>query len=126
MRRVESPVTNDTGQIHDQVVRAAVTSYEHIGDKAIPFWALNGQGLGVDDPDVLIPELRRVEEVATALSEISEIRLKRFRELGLEIWVLVPLTEIGAAHGRLRGLVDRIQAWWVEDNAIRFGEPRRP
>lgn len=111
--------------LHDQIVRASVASYAHQGTRAMASWELNGEATG-DDPDIIIPDLRRVEEIATRLADVDVDRLERLRKLGFEVWVLVPLAEMGSAHSHLRGLVDRIQAWWVDEDRIRFGEPRLP
>lgn len=112
-------------RFHDQIVAAVVGTYQHKGLTATPSWKLNGQRTG-DDPDLILPELRRVEEVVTNLEEIRDERLERLRALGFEVWVLVPLTQMGLAHSRLRGLADRIQGWSVTEGRIRFGEPRLP
>lgn len=117
--------TDSALALHDHIVRASVASYEHQGTRALPSWVLNGEATG-DDPDIVLPDVRRVEEIANHVSELDLDRLERLRRLGFEVWVLVPLKEMGSAHSRLRGLADRIQAWWVEENHIRFGEPRFP
>lgn len=75
-----------------------------------------------------MPGLRRAEQVETEES-FESIEPKTFLELrsaGLDVWVLVPLSRIAAAHETLRGVVDRIQPWWLEGDRIKFGTPRVP
>jgi hypothetical protein len=76
---------------------------------------------------IVLPNLRRVEEVVTdlALTDDEKRRLENLRK-DFEVWVLVPLSEIGAAHTVLRGVADRVQPWWQDGPSIQFGAPRIP
>jgi hypothetical protein len=85
-------------------------------------------GFGKIPFDLVIPAFRRVEEVETTetIAVIDRNRLNKLREAGLEVRVLVPLADVGAAHAKLRGHVDWIQPWWIENRKVHFGSPRLP
>jgi hypothetical protein len=115
--------------IHDLAVEASARAYQLQGYEA--------QTRSRPDPDrsdqtpfdVVIPELRRVEEVETAdtLDSLDMKRLRRCRRQGLQVWVLVPMEELRTAHGRLKGMVDHIVPFWLVDgDRVRFGPPRLP
>jgi hypothetical protein len=76
---------------------------------------------------VILPWLPRIEEVLSdaSLSDHERTRLQDLRK-DSEVWVLVPLEYIGAAHGVLRGVVDRVQPWWYDGRAVQFGTARIP
>lgn len=74
----------------------------------------------------IVPSLRRLEHVASRVEEIDQALLQRTAAEECEIWVLLPLSEIGLGHERLRGFADRIQPWWWTDGGLRFGSPRLP
>lgn len=110
--------------LHDLVVRASARSYEVEGHSAVPFWEIHGPG---PLPDLVLPDLRRVEVVTdNEVGEADVERLKTLRGIGLDVWVLVPRSCLAQAHSVLGAVADRIQPWWVERDAIRFGAPRLP
>jgi hypothetical protein len=125
-QRVGSEASQEWADLHDRVVRASLSSYTAVGQRGMPFWE-RGEDRGTF-PDLLLPGLRRVEEIETeqTLDNLDERRIAQLRRLGLELWILVPLSRIADAHERLRGLVDRLQPWWISDERIAFGQPRIP
>ena len=127
VQRVEGALETTTS-LHDLVVRASIGSYEAVGQSAIPFWHMAPGENGDTSPDVVLPGLRRIEEVETedTFDALEDIRIESLRRPGMEVWVVVPLSRISDAHLRLRGRADRIQPWWVEHDSIRFGFPRVP
>lgn len=114
--------------IHDLVVDASAQTYRLSGHEAWANHLAVGSGFGEIPFDLVIPAFRRVEEVETAetIGNIDQNRLSKLREAGLEVRVLVPLADVGAAHARLRGHVDWIQPWWIENQKVHFGSPRLP
>ncbi len=94
---------------------------------------------GLDDEDIFvdnlketvslfIPKLRRIENVWSKehLNRSYLDEYQKYKQLGIEIWVLVPASNMGEAHSYLRGHVDRIQSWWSESDDIKFGWPEKP
>ena len=120
---IESVMSSNGASVHDYVVKAAMRSYEIGGNEAVPYW--EGSTNGEDKPDLLIPSLRRVEEVETedTIQQVSSERLIGYQTKGLEVWILVPITKLGEAHQRLRGAASRVQPWWIHDGRICFGRP---
>jgi hypothetical protein len=116
----------EAGNLHDLVVFASHQSYLLNGENAHLFSMCSRDGMTF--PDLLIPALRRIEEIETeeTFSSIDDARLRSFIEAGLEVWVVVPLSCMDRAHSRLRGLATRIQAWWIADDALKFGNPELP
>ena len=76
---------------------------------------------------ISLPWLPRIEEVLSdaSVSDQQKARLQELRK-DSEVWVLVPLACIGAAHGLLRGVVDRVQPWWYDGKRVQFGTARIP
>src|SRR5579884_2309888 len=66
-------------------------------------------------PTFVVPRLKRLERIETedSISRVEVAELQQDRATGLEVWLVVPLKQIGEAHGRFRGVADRLQAWWV-------------
>lgn len=124
--RVSWPSSEATS-LHDAVVLAATRTYQARGVDAIPYWEPNGNGARAPFTDLRLPELRRVEEIETddSFDKVDISHLIALREQGLDVWMLVPLERLGAAHDQLRGAVSRLQSWWLKDGAIRFGRPER-
>lgn len=122
-----SNLSHQGEHIHDLVVKASLGSYRAVGQAAVPSWGTS-QTNGAPAPDLLLPGLRRIEEVETedSFDVFDQARLEQLRRPGMELWVVVPLSRIGEAHHRLSGLADRIQPWWMEDDRITFGIPRVP
>ena len=111
---------------HDIVLRAAARSYELDGLEALAVPDQGGSRNGSSLPDLLIPALRRVEEIETdeTIPDLNATWYKSLRDRGLEVWVVVPLASIGEIQTRLTGFADRIQPWWEDAGRIRFGNPR--
>ena len=113
---------SETASLHDAVVMASARTYE-------------AKGISVHTPpygsesaaDLSLPALARVEEIETedTLDKIHIDRLLEFRLRGLDVWVLVPLSRLGSAHDTLRGIVSRLQPWWLEGEIVRFGRPEQ-
>lgn len=118
-----SPPGRHPNGLHDLVVQAALRSYEIDGKEAVPYWRGSSNGHAV--PDLVIPSLRRVEEIETeeSLSESIEQRLDALVATGMEVWVLVPILKLGESRDRLRGRAHHVQSWWMEDRRIYFGRP---
>jgi hypothetical protein len=113
--------------LHDQVIDASARTYELSGQVIWKREATAKWALGAEPFDLVVPSLRRVEEIETAetLDQLDLDRLAQCRQAGLEVWVLVPLNHVGAVHARLLGVVDRVQPWWLVDDRVVFGDPRR-
>lgn len=107
--------------LHDLVVKAVHESYATDGHAVVPNWTMSTNGHR--KPDLLIPSLRRIEEVETdeTFDELDPSEFEDFLREGLEVWLLVPLGKLGQAHTRFRGKAHRVQAWWVNDERICFG-----
>ena len=112
--------------LHDRVLDASVWTYRVSGLETWTREQTHGWAIGTQPFDLIIPKLRRVEEVETAdsLAAINLQRLAECQRSGLDVWVLVPLKEVGRAQDRLRGVAGHVQAWWVEKDRVLFGEPR--
>lgn len=123
---VKRDASEDSTDLHDLVVRASLGSYAAVGQRGMPFWERSEEA-GMH-PDLVLPGLRRVEEIETEQSfdHVDEGRIAQLRRLGMELWILVPLSKIAEAHERFRGVADRLQPWWVDDDRVAFGEPRVP
>jgi hypothetical protein len=118
----------DDGSEHDLILRAVLRSYALQGEQAVPYWEVKWENETQAPPDLLLPTLRRVEEIETeeTLSSVDSAKLTRFRDAGIEVWVLVPLSSMADAHRRLRGLATRIQSYWLVGSEPRFGSPELP
>ncbi len=114
--------------IHDRVLEASARSYQLSGHRTLLHHRHRASGLVDQTFDLVLPDLGRVEEVETArtIHEMDISKLRGGREAGLEVWVLAPLAQMGTAHARLRGTVDRILPWWIKGGRVRFGGPRLP
>lgn len=112
-----------TSTMHDLIVHAVAGSYQIEGHEAVPYW--NGSSNGHKKPDLVIPALRRVEEIETdeTLPSLEQSKIDHFVDQGMEVWLIVPLSKLGYAHDRFRGQASRVQAWWVKDGRICFGRP---
>lgn len=120
-----TPALGHGRQLAADVVRASARTYRQVGEdvqfltKAAPSRGWTG---------ITVPGLRRLEhvELKGRFGPRKVSWLRRIRTAGYEVWVLVPLEEISAAHAQLRGVVDRLQPWWIESGEVRFGVPRIP
>jgi hypothetical protein len=113
-------------EVHDLVVRASLSSYEAVGQRGVPFWE-SEEGSG-RRPDIVVPGLRRIEEVETeeSFDSLDSRTIASRRQPGMDLWVVIPLSRLAAAHERLRGVADRIQPWSLEGGQLTFGRPRMP
>lgn len=97
-------------------------------------WTYRAKGMSVVPanfanaiPAVLVRTLNRVEVAIDGDFEGALLALKRGRGDSVgEVWVLTPLHSMGEAHSCLRGHVDRLVPWWIENSMIKFGSPRIP
>lgn len=112
---------------HDRVVDATALTYRAHGHAVALRARPEGASPGAQF-DVVVPALRTIEEVETraSLAEVDPGRLAATRARGWLVTVLVPLDELGAAHRVLHDACDLIQAYWFEDDAVRFGATRVP
>jgi hypothetical protein len=112
--------------LHDLVIDASARTYTLSGQVTWKREATAKWALGTEPFDLVVPALRRVEEIETAetVDHLDLDRLAQCRQAGLEVWVLVPIAAIGAVHAKLHGIVDRVQPWWLVDDRIVFGDPR--
>ena len=107
------------------VARASARTYEEAGEEVL----LSSEVvLFAGWSGLVVPGMRRVEdiEVAGKLDPAKVSWLRRTHEAGYEVWVLVPLDDISPAHALLRGVVDRLQPWWIDQGQVQFGAPRIP
>ena len=110
--------------LHDFIVRAVVRSYETAKEPAVPYWKTQIGALP-DEPDIVIPALRRVEEIETdSIPDSPRAHWATFKNRGFELWLLVPRALLSEAHLRFTGIVDFLQPWWIEGNVLKFGEVR--
>ena len=85
-----------------------------------------------EDPTLIYcKKLRRLEKVCVDRADLESYDtrgLQSYREAGVQVWVLVPLEEMGKAHARMRESVDRIQPWWLDPDtrSIKFGSAELP
>jgi hypothetical protein len=115
--------------IHDLAVEAAARMYQAEGCQALIRHQPKPRIYGRTPFDLFVPALERVQEVETSetLPAADLSRLRRCREDGLQVWVLVPLDTVSAAHASLKGAADHVIPFWMlEGNCVRFGLPRRP
>jgi hypothetical protein len=115
--------------IHDLAVGAAARMYQAEGYEALIRHQPRPRLYGRTPFDLFIPVLERVQEVETSdtLPAADLARLRRCREDGLQVWVLVPLDTVAAAHASLKGAADHVIPFWtLEGDRVRFGLPRRP
>jgi hypothetical protein len=115
--------------IHDLAVEAAARMYRAEGYQALIRHQPRPRIYGRTPFDLFIPDLERVQEVETfeTLPAADFSRLRRCREDGLQVWVLIPLDTVAAAHASLRGAADHVIPFWMlEGERVRFGLPRRP
>ena len=112
--------------LHDLVIDASARTYRLSGQVTWKREVTAKWALGTEPFDLVVPALRRVEEVETAetIGQLDLDRLAQCRQAGLEVWVLVPLNQVGAVQARLHGVVDRVQPWWLDGDRIVFGDPR--
>jgi hypothetical protein len=97
-------------------------------------WSYEASGLetivGVTNastPAVFIPALNRLEAIVTeGQDELGALQEGLTTPRYGEVWVLAPLSLMGYFHTTLRGRVDRIVPWWVDDQAVKFGAPEIP
>lgn len=107
------------------VISTASESYRSVGHETFS-WDLDN-----DEFDAFyVPNLRRVETIFNG-EKLDKHCFDSFLELrskGLEIWVLVPLPQMGQAHSSYKGFADFIQAWWWDENmsCIKFSHPETP
>jgi hypothetical protein len=115
--------------LHDLAVEAAAHMYQVQGYQALIRHQPHPDLYGRAPFDLFLPALERVEEVETAesLPAADLARLRRCREEGLQVWVLVQLDAVGAAYASLKGAADHVIPFWtLQDDRVRFGLPRRP
>ena len=115
--------------VHDLAVEASARAYQLQGYEAHTRNRPDPKSSGQAAFDVVVPELRRVEEIETAetLATLDLKRLERYRRRGFQVWVLVPMGALPAAHAKLKGTVDHIVPFWLMDgDRVRFGPPRLP
>ena len=109
------------------VLEASVESYKRVGQRVRVREVSGDSGEG-HGPQVLIDGLRRVEHIESeeSFDDFDRDIAVRHAYHDTEVWYLVPLTRIGQAHDRLKGVADRIQPWWVAEGRVRLGTPREP
>lgn len=115
--------------IHDLAVEAAARMYAVEGYEVLIRHQPRPDLYGRMPFDLFVPELERVQEVETleTLPGADLARLLRCRENGLQVWMLVPLDAVAAAHASVKGAADHVIPFWaLEGERIRFGPPRRP
>lgn len=114
--------------VHDLVIETSARTYQLHGYEVRTRHQLTPRQFGRRPFDLVVPEIRRVEEVETeeTLGSLDLERLLRCRRAGLQVWVLVPLKSIGAVSARLRGSADHLIPFWLADGDVRFGPPRLP
>jgi hypothetical protein len=78
--------------------------------------------------ELAIPAIGRVEIIESVPPSHTDalLDLRDRREAGLDVWAVVELENLAAAHATYRKVVDRLQPWWVVDDEIVFGTPRIP
>lgn len=111
---------------HSDVLLAAARAYELEGLEAVVGTPEAAKANGSALPDLLIPALRRVEEIETdeTFENMDPVWYRALRDRGLEVWVVVPLHLVGRAQTKLTDCADRLQPWWEEEGRVRFGNPR--
>jgi hypothetical protein len=104
--------------------REAATSYKINGWEAVEIDA-DETGLS----ELHVEALRRTECFLAQESEFETLRTRLLEssQPGWEVWGIVPLELLGAAHASLRGVTDRVQGWWLKaDGSISFTLPQIP
>ncbi len=113
--------------LHDRILETSARSYRLSG---YTVWTKHSgpSAAGADPFDLVVPDLRRIEEIETSdsLPKADVDRLQKCRNAGMEVWVLVPLAEVGRAHGMFRGAADKIVPWWEGPEKVHFGDPQLP
>jgi hypothetical protein len=115
--------------IHDLAVESAAHLSQVEGYPALIRHQPDPHRYGAAPFDLFVPALQRVQEVETAetLPRADLARLRRCRQDGLQVWVLVALDTVAAAHAALKGTADHVIPFWILDGErVRFGLPRRP
>jgi hypothetical protein len=115
--------------VHDLAVESAAHISHVQGYQALIRHQPDPRRYGLTPFDLFVPALRRVQEVETAdtLPRADLARLRRCLEDGLQVWVLVPLDTVAAAHDALKTAADHVIPFWIlEGDRVRFGPPRRP
>jgi hypothetical protein len=108
-------------RLAESVLQLASWTYQAKGMSVMPAQLSNAL------PAVLVRTLNRVEVAIDRDFEGALLALKRGRGNAVgEVWVLSPLHSMGEAHSCLRGHVDRLVPWWIENSVIKFGSPRIP
>jgi len=81
-----------------------------------------------DELSIFLPKMRRLEYIFPENS-LKRLDLNRYENVFnscLEVWILVPLSLLGEAHGLFRKKADWVQAWWVDGENLKFTSPERP
>jgi hypothetical protein len=114
-----------------RVLEAAAVCCIGAGDAARES-TLAGLDLGIPGGDdahcVVVADRRRIEVVVEPGCDLGALRgrLEALSRRDWEIVVLVPLTDVGAAHGVLRGTTCRLQPWWLDGATVQFGASEIP
>lgn len=124
MGQSAAPATMST-DILESVAKASARTYEGSGHAAQVY---EHGGLGPVLYEVSIPALGRVEIVELAPPEGDEelVKIRERRDAGVDIWAIVALEHLAAAHAKYRKVADRLQPWWIVDDQVVFGTPRVP
>ena len=120
--------TSEQISVHDLVVEASARAYQAQGYEVLTRHQPSPRQFGQEPFDLVVPELRRIEEIETELTldTLDLRRLARCRQAGLQVWVLVPLKQIAVARSRVRGYVDHLVPFWLTEGKVGFGPPRLP
>lgn len=114
-----------------RVAAAAARSYAVVGDLVSEMPLGDVPGVPASAPAVtavVAPANRRIEIVLDHEDEPDHLAaaIHALAGAGWDVVVLAPGAVLGAAHGSLRGVPCRLQVWWLDGDAVRFGSPELP
>lgn len=129
MERVLPPAltapTSTTEDLVERVARASARTYEDSGYEVQVRQYPRTDGITFE---VAIPAIGRVEiiELAPPSRTDALFELRERRESGVDVWAVIALENLAAAHATYRKVVDRLQPWWLVEDEVVFGTPRIP
>src|SRR5260370_28744854 len=89
--------------LHDLVIDASARTYTLSGQVTWKREATAKWAIGAEPFDLVVPALRRVEEIETAetIDRLDLHQLAQFKQRRLDVWALMPITLIGAITATL-------------------------
>jgi hypothetical protein len=125
----DAPVSIDLDALgdHDSVLTALAQYYERQGLATQQMWVGDLPGGYSTVFDLAIPETRLLIDVETidTLISLDAHRYDGWRKAGYEVWIVAPHDKLDLVKRRMKGNVDYIQGWTMDDSKVKFEHPVR-